>query len=88
MARDRQIRIPIIPKHIIQHLLTPNILICRRLPMQCLPELVRLAETLFNPVTREILLNISFVATAIARVSTDTLAKQLFHRRDKWVCLG
>lgn len=88
MAGDRDIRGVITSKHIIQHLLAPNVLISRHLTHQWLPEEVLLAETGLDQVRWEAFMDEGAIAAAITGVSANAFAEELFDRRNERVAAG
>ena len=77
MTRNRDIRAIIIRENVIKHLLRPDILIYRRLGLKCFPKQICFGKASLDPIRREVFLDICFAATAIARMPTNALSKQL-----------
>ena len=75
MARDGDKGTPIRGKHLVKHLLGPNVLIVVGLAVERLPELIIEGEAWLDLVGREAIMDIALVATPVACVSTNRLSE-------------
>jgi hypothetical protein len=81
MTRDRNPRGIIMREDIIKHGPAPNILIRGHFSHQRLPQQILLRKSLLNHICREVVVDISLVATTITSVTRDSFTEQLF---DSW----
>lgn len=84
MARDRNPRIMITLKHVIQNLPASHILINGRLTQQWPPKQIILRKSLLNYIRRKVLLNVRLAATAITGVATYPFPEILLDSGNKW----
>lgn len=75
----------VVGKDIIEYFLRADVLICRRLGVESLPEFVCLCEASFDLVAGKGIMNVGFGTTSVAGVATDPLPKKFLDRRDKRV---
>ena len=71
VTRNREPSTIITPKHIINHLLTPNILISRQFTLKWLPKQIILRKPSLNLIARESIMDISLSSSSITSVTTN-----------------
>jgi hypothetical protein len=83
VTRNRDPSAIITPKYIINHLLTPNILISRHLTLKWFPKQIILRKPSLNLIARESIMDISLSSSSITSVATNAFTEKLLHCRNK-----
>ena len=87
MARDGNIRRPVLAENLIENNLGADRLVDVRFAVQGLPEGVILREPGFDLVRGERVVDVGLAAAAVAGVPADALAEEFFHCGDEGVAV-